>query len=214
MLLLFNENLSSSNVIDANISDIEILKNVLAKAFMYDPMVNWTVKHDEKFFIRTELMFETILKHFGLKQGFINTNEEKNACAVWIPPKKESSISLSGLSLLSAWIKIVGLKRMLKVMKGSTLVENAHPKFPCYYLVTLGVDPSYQNQGIASDLIKPVLDKCDKEGIPAYLETSNEDNLLFYKKHGFEIRSIISEPQLLPKTWTMIREPKNKRLTC
>ena len=42
-----------------------------------------------------------------------------------------------------------------------------------------------QGRGIGAAVIRPVLDRCDADGLPAYLESSNEQNLSFYARHGF-----------------------------
>ena len=67
------------------------------------------------------------------------------------------------------------------------LVESRHPKTPHYYLGGLGTDPEWQGKGLASAVIGPVLDICDREGLPAYLESSKESNVEFYRRHGFEV---------------------------
>jgi GNAT superfamily N-acetyltransferase len=51
----------------------------------------------------------------------------------------------------------------------------------------LGTDPRYQGKGIGSALLAPVLEQCDAEGLPAYLESTKERNVPFYARHGFEV---------------------------
>jgi len=33
----------------------------------------------------------------------------------------------------------------------------------------------------------PILEHCDSEGMPAYLESSKESNIAFYRRHGFKV---------------------------
>lgn len=47
------------------------------------------------------------------------------------------------------------------------------------------IDPSYQRKGIGGRLLAAVLERCDKEGIPAFLMSSAESRGL-YGKMGFE----------------------------
>jgi GNAT superfamily N-acetyltransferase len=86
-------------------------------------------------------------------------------------------------------------------------VERIHPKEPHWYLAVLGTDPEHQGHGIGSAVMTPVLERCDEEGIGAYLESSKERNLAFYGRHGF----VAGEPVRLrgaPPLWPMWRDPR------
>jgi hypothetical protein len=52
----------------------------------------------------------------------------------------------------------------------------------------------------------PVLERCDREGEPAYLESSKEQNIPFYSRHGFEVTGQLDLPDG-PSMWPMWREP-------
>jgi len=62
-------------------------------------------------------------------------------------------------------------RRAPLVLYGLGNVERAHPHEPHYYLSVLGVDPGSQGRGVGSALLAPGLGLCDREGVPAYLET-------------------------------------------
>ena len=49
--------------------------------------------------------------------------------------------------------------------------------------------PGRQGAGSARRCWRPGLDLCDREGLPAYLETATERNLAFYARHGFRSRA-------------------------
>ena len=63
-------------------------------------------------------------------------------------------------------------------------IEKAHPKEPHWYLGVLGTDPDHQGKGIGAALLAPVLERCDREGMPAYLESSKESNIPYYERFG------------------------------
>jgi GNAT superfamily N-acetyltransferase len=86
------------------------------------------------------------------------------------------------------------------------MVENQHPGDLHHYLSYLGVAPARQGNGLGTALLRPVLDRCDSQGAPAYLEATNKRNLPLYRRQGFEVREELDLPNG-PRLWTMWREP-------
>ena len=62
-----------------------------------------------------------------------------------------------------------------------------HPDEPHWYLLALGTRAATQGHGLGARIVRPVLERCDREGIGAYLESSNPRNIPFYHRLGFEI---------------------------
>ena len=77
---------------------------------------------------------------------------------------------------------------------------------PHYYVRDIGVHPDMQGKGLGSVLMRPTLDRCDREGVPAYIEASSERSAALYERLGFrhvkELRVGGSPP-----LWLMIRPP-------
>jgi ribosomal protein S18 acetylase RimI-like enzyme len=71
----------------------------------------------------------------------------------------------------------------------------------------LGTAPEHQGKGLGSAMMAPVLHRCDDEGLPAYLESSKESNIAFYRRHGFEVVGEVVVPDG-PTLWPMWREPR------
>ena len=42
--------------------------------------------------------------------------------------------------------------------------------------------------------MKPVLDVCDREGIPAYLESSTDRSRMLYERNGFSLTGTFDMP--------------------
>ena len=80
---------------------------------------------------------------------------------------------------------------------------------PHYYLAVLGTDPLFRRIGAASAALQPVLERCDEEGLPAYLETQREENLAFYARQGFELQRML-DIRGVPPLWTMLRNPRSR----
>jgi hypothetical protein len=54
----------------------------------------------------------------------------------------------------------------------------------------------------------PVVEKCDREQMPAYLETSSPGVMKLYEKFGFKEKEKFDIPYGGPTIWTMWREPQ------
>jgi GNAT superfamily N-acetyltransferase len=92
------------------------------------------------------------------------------------------------------------------VIAGLEDIDRAHPSTPHYYLAILGTDPDAQGRGIGSALLQPTLETCDRDAIPAYLESSKERNVDFYARHGFRVTGELQMPDG-PRVWPMWRDP-------
>ena len=64
-------------------------------------------------------------------------------------------------------------------------MQGFHPKEPYWYLPLIGVDPARQGKGLGGALLRHQLAICDRDGAPAYLESSNPRNISLYERHGF-----------------------------
>jgi hypothetical protein len=55
--------------------------------------------------------------------------------------------------------------------------------------------------------MQPMLARADSDHLPCHLETTNEKNVPFYKKHGFKVVSEGNVPRHALHIWAMLREP-------
>ena len=82
-----------------------------------------------------------------------------------------------------------------------------HPVEPHWRLPLIGVAPEHQGCGIGSALLRRMLERCDRDQLPAYLEATSPRNILLYARHGFEAAGRIQVddcPPIVP----MIRQPR------
>ena len=66
-------------------------------------------------------------------------------------------------------------------------VEKLHPKVPHYYLEYIGVEPTFQRQGLGSRLLAELTRRADVAGVGCYLETATQHNLPLYERFGFRV---------------------------
>ena len=127
--------------------------------------------------------------------------------AIWQPVGKWKVPAGDLARGLPAMVRAFRL-RTPAMMGALTAIEKSHPKEPHYYLEVLGTRKDRQSKGIGSAVINAVLERCDEEGVPAYLESSNPRNIPFYARHGFEVREEVSVGKNGPVATTMWREPR------
>jgi ribosomal protein S18 acetylase RimI-like enzyme len=72
----------------------------------------------------------------------------------------------------------------------------------------IGVSPERQGEGLGSALIGSVLDRCDREGLAAYLEASNDRSRALYERLGFVVTGGSLDLPDGPRMWPMWRDPR------
>ncbi len=128
------------------------------------------------------------------------------AAAIWAPPGRwRVPIGLT-LSEARAMTRVFG-RRLPLALWTLLRLERHHPKPGHWYLNYLGVEPKRQGKGLGAALLAPVLQRCDQERTPAYLESSTERNRVLYERNGFELTDIFEMPLSGPPVREMWREP-------
>ena len=54
------------------------------------------------------------------------------------------------------------------------------------YLLIIGVATKFQGQGLGGKLLRALIEKSERIGIPLYLETETEDNVELYQRFEFK----------------------------
>ncbi len=120
------------------------------------------------------------------------------------PPTRQRSAR----QLVASWPALLTQHTFRDGLRYLTETEKLHPKVPHWYLVVIGVEPARQGEGLGGKLLDVVLDRLDAGHVPAYLETSTEGNVAWYRHHGFELQHEVRPAAEGPPIWTMWREPR------
>jgi len=185
--------------------DTDPLADTLARAFDDDPVMSWLFTHPERRLRQNRRFFGLRLRQF-MPQGDVYTTPDQAGAAIWATPGQWRLPMLTTLRMFAALAPAVGRRGTLAI-RGMQRIEEAHPKAPHYYLAVLGTEPEQQGRGVGSALLQPVLEACDRDEVPAYLESSKERNVAFYARHGFRVTEEIELPKG-PPVWLMWREPR------
>jgi GNAT superfamily N-acetyltransferase len=186
--------------------DRERVAAALTAAFMDDPVTNWAAPHERhrpaviRHFFRCYFDF-----HVGEETVYVDP--EQRGAAVWALPGNWKTTVGQDLKISRAFAHPRHWLRAPTVARGLLGLEREHPpEPPHFYLASLGVEPDQQGKGLGSRLIEPILEICDSDGIPAYLESSKESNIAFYSRHGFRVTGELTLSPRGPTMWPMWRE--------
>lgn len=168
-------------------------------------MLRWLLPDDGDRQRRAPSFYTAVLAHLA-PVATILTTEAHDGVALWQQPNTQrpgfAAEMLYSLRMLAALR--AGARRGLRLVAA---VEAAHPRTQHWYLSILGIEPERQGRGFGSQLMHPILQHCDREGIAAYLESSKEANIPFYRKLGFEVTGEIRIADG-PTLWPMARTPR------
>ena len=185
--------------------DVEPLAAMLARAFHDDPVTAWVYAREQRRTYWSLRFFRWQVRRL-LAQEAMWTTDDCAGAALWALPERWREETREAMSLLCQTLPGI-LPRLPRVLVGLGQVEARHPPGRHLYLAVLGVDPARQGTGVGSQVIRPGLELCDAEGLPAYLETGKERNLMFYGRHGFEVVDRLDLPKG-PPVWFLWREPR------
>ena len=98
------------------------------------------------------------------------------------------------------------------MLGGLERMEERHPDDRSHwYLFAPGYRAGGAGTRVGLVLLAQMLARVDADGMPAYLESSNERNIALYGRHGFEITGEVAIPGG-PRIWPMWREPELERV--
>lgn len=190
--------------------DIPALAQVMARAFAQDPFFSWFAGPGPGVPERMRTGWNGLLRHASAGLTATYTTTDLAGAAMWIPPGGKASTTLDSLRLTPTLIRLTGWSRLREVASVLETMESRrhhHLAEPHAYLSALGVDQGRQGQGIGSALVRPMLDRCDRDGIPAYLETATARNVVLYERLGFETVERLTIPGTDVSGWLMVRHP-------
>jgi GNAT superfamily N-acetyltransferase len=188
-------------------ADVRSLAAVLARAFEDDPVWAYVFPTGRSRERRLRHVMAVEVKR-ALRLGEVHwagSDGEPHGAAVWIRPGKWR---VTGVELARQLPLLVDFATRLRpAISLMNRIERVHPREPHWYLAVLGTEPGHQGRGVGTAAMAPMLERCDREGVAAYLESSKRVNIPLYERHGFEVTGEIVVPDG-PTLWSMWRTPR------
>lgn len=188
--------------------ELDATSQLLARAFLSDPLLRWLIPSDTVWSRRAPRYFRLLLRR-GQEHGEVHVTEDGSGAVIARPPVFTEP---RGLDRVVHGLRLLGLLRARapRSRRLAARLRHAHPAEPHWFVSTLGVDAEHRGRGVASSLLAPVLERCDAAAIPCALESSNPDNTPLFRHLGFEVTERIAL-DAGPEVRCMLRAPRNRR---
>ncbi len=185
----------------ARSEDLPAVAQTLHEAFRHDPISTWVFPHDDL----RETYHPTLMRMFldaAFGGGEVYLTPGAHGVALWwsIAPDEHDESGLA--STIAAAVGPSG-PRVLALDKAFSA---RHPSGVAHLdLHFLAVRPGHQGHGIGTALLEHRLTLADKDGLPAYLESSSVRSAALYARLGFAHQEPLTLPEAGPPIFPMWR---------
>lgn len=147
-----------------------------------------------------------------LAHGEVYTLESTAAVAGWLPPAcpaptfvRQARAGMLSIPWHFGWR---GFRILDAYDKVARRLHHDHAPMPHWFLAAIGVDADRQGQGLGSALMRPMLERADREGLHCWLDTHQEVNVRLYQRHGFAVVEQATLPGHPIPVYGMLRPPR------
>ncbi len=187
--------------------DYEAAAEVLALAFADDPAWAHLLPDDATRAERLLDFFTIEINNLVPDYRQLWVTEDGSGAAIWAHPGRWRVPLLRTMRPARRLTGVFG-RRLALATWTQLRLERHHPsKSAHWYLHYLGVEPRRQGSGLGGALMAPVLELCDREEIPAYLESSTERSRVLYERNAFALTGTFPMPASGPPVREMWRDP-------
>lgn len=190
-------------VLDAEFQDKAKIVDILLDAFGEDPFFRWLLPTRPLL----SLLFDFVVQEM-LPYGHVKYTRGDSGAIAMLPP----GVSFPGsipISRVLKYMRKLGASSTARLVKMIYLVKDNLPDCDYYYIYALGARSSDRGHGVGSLLLEHALECADRHQRLTYLENSNELNLPFYCRYGFELKKQIVLDKKGTSLWLMHREPQS-----
>jgi GNAT superfamily N-acetyltransferase len=167
-------------VVSADPTDAAQVVEVISTAFLHDPTWSWAFPDP-----RARRRWWELCTLGALRYPWVLRTSGFETVSVWIPPEGSEFTPADEARLPDFLAELVG-PRAAEVAELLQRFGDAHPRHtPHYYLSLLATSDAHRGRGLGIALLRENLARIDREGSPAYLESSNPANNPRYISLGF-----------------------------
>jgi len=186
---------------------------MLARAFHDDPLFAFFCPDVSRRKNISPRLFQFWLRHAIPYGEVYATSPDMEGIAVWFSSRSADRtpwrMILSGSFPIYVSLDKETTKKRQLINRFCETIRKRHAPCHHWYLEFIGIAPQFRGKGYASSLVRPMLARLDKEHLPCYLETENEDNVAIYRHYGFKVAAEAAIPGTGLRMWAMLRENKS-----
>ena len=191
-------------IVRAGQADTGVLAQVIAEAFFDLTVCRWLIPDGTARRAAFPGYFGLYVEH-AIADGLVETTPDRAAAALWIPGTGPSAPPDGYTGQLAA---ITG-PYLANFLAFDERLDRHHPAGTFHeHLAILAVRPDRQGQGIGTALLHARHAALEGEGIPAYLEASDERTRRLYLDHGYADHGTPIEFADGVRMYPMWREPR------
>jgi GNAT superfamily N-acetyltransferase len=176
----------------------------LTIAFSSDPVARWFLP-DAALYLTYWPPFVKAFAGNALTVDTADSIADYSGIALWLPP----DVGPDDEAMATIATEAVPESDHEEVFGVLEQMGEYHPTERHWYLPVMGVDVAKQGAGLGTALLRHAAERCDRDGLPAYLEATNPHNKRLYAAHGFEELGVIQVGGS-PPIWPMLRKPQQQ----
>jgi GNAT superfamily N-acetyltransferase len=193
-------------IVRASDTDTAVLSQVIAEAFFPLAVCQWLIPDPDARRAAFPGYFGLYTEH-ALADGLVETTPGRAAAALWIPGTGPSAPPEDYPGRLAA---LTG-PHLPNFQAFDQALDAHHPAGVFHHhLAILAVRPDRQGQGIGTALLAAHHAVLDEQGIPAYLEASDERTRRLYLDHGYADHGSPIDFAGGVSMFPMVREPHTR----
>lgn len=189
-------------------SRIDEVADVSAEAFVTnnDPVGNFIFQTEPNHIHLKKRFFRSLVTSCSPKAVRQGISSDLEAVSIWFPPGMDHSGDVDVDPFKDEdFADPMTMKRLQAVNEVIAALTADLGEELQWYLHLVAVRPQFRNQGYSSRLVKPMLDRADKEKLPCTLITQSFENVRKYEHWGFKLVKEMPIPNSSEKFYSMRR---------
>lgn len=166
-------------------ADLPAMVTSLARAFADDPVWGGWAFPDRARAMEQRSAFFGLWIEMSLRDGWVMVTGGCEAVASWFSPGTGADTSEDAMRFLALAHDLLGADAA-RFLAGCEVIERMRPTGQAFHFLSLlGTHDAHRGRALGGLLLDASLAIVDREGQPAYLDSTNAANLPFYERRGF-----------------------------